>query len=100
MNKLKAGGPAFPVQYNSPGMTLRDYFAAKAMQAIIQARATLPEDNDNCFEFITHCGVNGPINLQNDDLDPPRHFTWGELLAVESYEIADYMLKVRNNERE
>jgi hypothetical protein len=32
------GGPAFPVAYGGgriEGMTLRDYFAAKAMQAII-----------------------------------------------------------------
>jgi hypothetical protein len=45
------GGPAFPTgtgvtPYN-PGMTLRDYFAAKAMQAIIQANKgiyfTLPD---------------------------------------------------------
>lgn len=41
MNK-ETGGPAFPVQSiyvedqetNSNGMTLRDYFAAKAMQAM------------------------------------------------------------------
>ncbi len=33
------GGPAFPDTYpsNSSGMTLRDYFAAKAMQAAIHA---------------------------------------------------------------
>jgi hypothetical protein len=41
--RIKTGGPAFPVQSiyiedqetNSHGMTLRDYFAAKAMQAVI-----------------------------------------------------------------
>jgi len=42
MNK-ETGGPAFPVNsdnYASPdstGMTLRDYFAAKAMQATVTA---------------------------------------------------------------
>ncbi|MCE6965106.1 hypothetical protein K6W81_14625 [Enterobacter sp. MW07] len=40
MSKEKNGGPAFPVagsDHNYPieGMTLRDYFAAKAMQAFI-----------------------------------------------------------------
>jgi hypothetical protein len=31
------GGPAFPAERNlTQGMTLRDYFAAKAMQAIIE----------------------------------------------------------------
>lgn len=38
MNKINDGGPAFPVQIENncntgmPGMTLRDYFAARAMQ--------------------------------------------------------------------
>jgi len=34
----KTGGPAFPAQFfddRATGMTLRDYFAAKAMQAIL-----------------------------------------------------------------
>ena len=44
MNKTNTGGPAFPVFEHHPnygqmlavgGMTLRDYFAAKAMQAIL-----------------------------------------------------------------
>lgn len=34
------GGPAFPINVDSEmtclGMTLRDYFAAKAMQALVQ----------------------------------------------------------------
>jgi hypothetical protein len=55
MTKEK-GGPAFPalpiqrhtdtgeILYQSEGMTLRDYFAAKAMQALI--------DNDGLFSEI------------------------------------------------
>ncbi len=39
MNKQDNGGPAFPVQdaskWQAHGMTLRDYFAAKAMAAIV-----------------------------------------------------------------
>ena len=34
------GGPAFPRNYNSDGhngMTLRDYFAAKAMQGVVSS---------------------------------------------------------------
>jgi hypothetical protein len=34
MSDAKTGGPAFP-GYGEPGMTLRDYFAAKAMQGFI-----------------------------------------------------------------
>ena len=37
MNKIETGGPAFPTDCNKNilyGMDLRDYFAAKAMQAV------------------------------------------------------------------
>lgn len=38
MSNTNTGGPAFPVeQHDKDGMTLRDYFAAKAMQALIAA---------------------------------------------------------------
>jgi hypothetical protein len=42
------GGPAFPAQHfdmadNEHGMTLRDYFAAKAMQAAICRQDTTPD---------------------------------------------------------
>jgi hypothetical protein len=44
----ETGGPAFPCEqqtnWTSAGMTLRDYFAAKAMQALI--------DNDGLFSEI------------------------------------------------
>ncbi len=32
---MKTGGPAFPYGTTYVGMTLRDYFAAKAMQGIL-----------------------------------------------------------------
>jgi hypothetical protein len=43
MNKINTGGPAFPrTQWpNETGMTLRDFFAAKAMQACIAKGAPL-----------------------------------------------------------
>jgi hypothetical protein len=46
MSEIKTGGPAFPSPlwegWGSPqeGMTLRDYFAAKAMQAAFTGMAT------------------------------------------------------------
>ena len=48
MSQMKDGGQAFPrvvEQHNGymqavEGMTLRDYFAAKAMQALIQVQVT------------------------------------------------------------
>ena len=39
MSNKNTGGPAFPLEtstaFQNPGMALRDYFAAKAMEAII-----------------------------------------------------------------
>ena len=42
MSNINTGGPAFPTEYRddarlpcSEGMTLRDYFAAKAMQGLL-----------------------------------------------------------------
>jgi hypothetical protein len=45
MINTNTGGPAFPVHADERnitryGMTLRDYFAAKAMQALITSRHT------------------------------------------------------------
>jgi hypothetical protein len=52
MNNTNTGGPAFPTgtgvtPYN-PGMTLRDYFAAKAMQGMMADGQVLKlvEDGD------------------------------------------------------
>lgn len=76
------------------GMTLRDYFAAKAMQTIIQARTTLNEREypDDSYTFAVSCGMNGETDLRKDGGDKYR---WLELVAEEAYECADAMLKAR-----
>jgi hypothetical protein len=74
MSNTNTGGPAFPVQSvyiedqatNSHGMTLRDYFAAKAMQGII-ASEQLGDEN----------------------------FATLEMYARDAYKYADAMLKAR-----
>ena len=43
MNTHNTGGPAFPCNLTDdslhiPGMTMRDYFAAKAMAALVSAK--------------------------------------------------------------
>lgn len=76
MNDIKTGGPAFPLHNHGTqtlgmhlsGMTLRDYFAAKAMQGICAGR-------DEAGILIHH------------------GFEW---IASESYKIADAMIKARN----
>ena len=42
--EFDTGGPAFPTGTAFQGMTLRDYFAAKAMQGLIANGAVSPVD--------------------------------------------------------
>ena len=74
MDTTKTGGPAFPEvpgdcngYEGKPGMTLRDYFAAKAMQAYI-------------------------ARLQPHDMDDA---TFDAKISRWSYETADAMLRAR-----
>jgi hypothetical protein len=49
MNNTNTGGPAFPVAYGGgciEGMTLRDYFAAKAMQGMLACPGSIRVDDD------------------------------------------------------
>ena len=45
MNNENTGGPAFPYGTAYAGMTLRDYFAAKALQGLL-VNETMPHRND------------------------------------------------------
>ena len=63
MSNTKTGGPAFPTGTAFQGMTLRDYFAAKAMQGICAS-------------------------------DPGTYMT-NDRIAAEAYDLADAMLKAR-----
>ena len=71
-NQINDGGPAFPNVPSDPqysdwdrGMTLRDYFAAAALQGFLAASHTI----GNC-----------PVN---------------DLYAMHAYNLADAMLKAR-----
>jgi hypothetical protein len=84
MNK-DTGAPAFPVAIvNRPkelahfnGMTLRDYFAAKAMQGFISAKAWHPD-----FVF-------------GDDWKWDAGMKASEAVGKAAYQYADAMLKAR-----
>jgi hypothetical protein len=73
MSDIKDGGPAFPTTQENgcnsgePGMTLRDYFAAKAMQTLLASEQ--PGDE----EFATF-----------------------DMYAHDAYKYADAMIKARN----
>jgi len=66
--------PAFPSEISS-GMTLRDYFAAKAMQTMISYRR-------NHFE--------------NDNADMSDWDEYFPIIAQEAYSLADAMLEARD----
>ena len=76
MSNTNTGGPAFPTEnahqsgpitWHHEGMTLRDYFAAKAMQALITSRHT---------------------DYENGWYDE-------KMVATSAYNLADSMLKKR-----
>lgn len=72
MNK-DTGGPAFPVA-GEKGMTLRDYFATKAMQSILRGY-----DVVNSFE--------------DEEINDPEGMP--TLIAQDAYVMADAMLEAR-----
>ena len=81
---INDGGPAYPtvdanrsLDCGTYGMTLRDYFAAKAMNALIA------QSHDEICEWLDEVpeGTNGQTN---------------NVLAKVSYELADAMLKARS----
>jgi hypothetical protein len=72
MSNTNTGGPAFsPAYTHESGMTLRDYFAAKAMQAHVQ--------REDVFEAIAE-----------DRITP-------EKICAGCYAWADAMLKTRDS---
>ena len=82
MSNTNTGGPAFPVkQYNRNimafeefcGLTVRDYFAAKAMQGLV-----------GCFTW------RESVDEITEDDTEATHYT-----AIMAYEMADAMLKAR-----
>lgn len=80
MSKENNGGAAFPVagsEHNYPieGMTLRDYFAAKALQGLCANPGGPFQANSMSGWAIVNCEL--------DDI------------AKESYKLADAMLKAR-----
>ena len=76
---MKDGGPAFPAQHydlaeGEHGMTLRDYFAAKAMQTEMLSIRKKYNDGD----------------IDVDDWEEAQSF-----IAAYAYDMADAMLRAR-----
>jgi len=95
--KVNDCGPAFPVNGpngDHPGMTLRDYFAAKAMQAIIGCyKNTLLGDRnfDDSHDFSTFArDIAIDKNGQTSENEGCNE------VAQDAYAFADAMLKARH----
>jgi hypothetical protein len=93
-NSIEHGGPAFPPAHDPAthpsGMTLRDYFAAQAMQALIHMRATLPEDSADGFRAINCVGWGCEVEYST--------YTHAESLVHDAFFIAGEMLKERERQ--
>mgnify|MGYP003334740661 CR=1 len=74
-------------------LTLLDYFAAKAMQALIQARATLDEDHPLSFHDAVTNGVCADIPDHYDDGEP---LTFADDVSADAYLIAGSMILRRS----
>jgi hypothetical protein len=74
------------------GITIRDYFAAKAMQSLIQASTTLSEHDELNFERAHTLGLGAEIDILRDR---DHKYTYPEYFAEDAYLIADAMLKER-----
>lgn len=84
--------PAFPLAVTNggetdwhSGMTLRDYFAAKAMQGILKKQKHNP--SKRC-----HAVGSGGKMVELEE-------TIGDFISRESYAMADAMLKERANDK-
>ena len=68
MTEPKNGGPAFPLDADrlgivNSGMTLRDYFAAKAMEGMISALTKFRDGNPQFGEGMCDIIVNRPRDI-------------------------------------
>lgn len=91
MSNTNTGGPAFPsteahgMNNGEPGMTLRDYFAAKALPITYQYWMTDYYHPDASDADLRACEGRGSLMEKLD------------LIAQDAYEIADAMLKARES---
>lgn len=80
------GGPAFPIRNGNMRdcMTLRDYFAAKAMEAIISA--TVMRDDgllDRIWRFIVGEGMRANFSTANTDEAATRAYAHADAMMAE-----------------
>ncbi|CAM2167922.1 conserved hypothetical protein [Burkholderia latens] len=89
MNEINDGGPAFPCHTNPrpgtlneapQGMTLRDYFAAKALTGLLA---------EPISEGVAPSSIHCTPNFDAEGAQP------GDRIAAAAYALADAMLRAR-----
>lgn len=89
MNDDKTGGVAFPPAYN---LTLRDYFAAKAMQAMI-GNYRVVNHGDDVTTMYPHREMMLDTNCKTGEHEGAAE------IAADAYAIADAMLAARKEDK-
>ena len=87
---MKDGGAAFPYEETPDGrfwngMTLRDYFAGQALVGIMTSAAINPK------QFLEAA--------QQISKEEKKQYTLSELVSINSYAVADFMLAERENKQ-
>lgn len=95
MTKSEIEIPKSKTKNPKSDLSLRDHFAGLAMQALIAARASLPEQQEESFAYAAVAGVGTTISLRGEG---GFHYTWARLLCEEAYEIADAMIAAKEVE--
>jgi len=99
VSKIDDGGTAFPLVVRherdeySAGMSLRDYFAAKAMQAMVGNFRVVNHRNPRIDGDVTTTEPHREMMLDHN-LKTGEHEGAAEI-AADAYAIADAMLKAR-----
>lgn len=94
MSDDKTGGPAFPPMYN---LTLRDYFAAKAMQAMVGNYRVVNHANPERFGDVTTTEPHREMML--DYNIKTGEFEGAAEIAADAYTIADAMLAAKKEDK-
>ena len=81
-------------------ITLRDYFAARVMQSLLAASASLDEDEELSFGSASVVGVGSLIEVQGEENGITFQYSWARYYADEAYVIADAMIKARGHKYE
>lgn len=85
MKNRKDGGPAFPMEYEHEGMSLRDYFASKAP-------FPPPFEKQSYFQNMLINDTSGGQKLENTLVFEDTH----EWYSRWAYQFADAMLEARS----